>query len=384
MISASGFYWSNVKGLQLSNLSRVVEEPDIVFYFVDKKVSKNVDAYGILKEKFPKSALFGCSSSGPILNDDLYADTFTGVAIAFEKTKIKVAQKECPDQTQSYEAGKEIIQELLANDLKHIFVITDGMTVHGTEFINGANSLLPDGVNITGGMSSDGFEFKETLTGVNGPMKSGQVCAVGFYGDALEVGFGAEGGWDKFGLERIVTKSQGNVLYELDGIPALDIYKEYLGEEAKNLPGSGLLFPLSVRKDKNSDAIVRTIDIVDEEKKALRFSGDIPQGYIAQFMKGDFTNLVSGASNAAAMAKSQIQKAEDGVALVVSCLGRQLLMGQQVCDELEAVTTSLGDKIPAAGFYSNGEYSYSSGKKNTFCVLHNQTMTLTVLRETDG
>lgn len=374
---ASGFFWAKEKGFKFEG--DIGADPDIVFYFLDKRIAAHTDAFALLREKFPDSILFGCSTSGPVLTDDIYLDNFTGVAVKFNKTTLKTAQRDCKSQADAYETGKALVRDLASDGLRHIFVITDGMTVHGDDFIRGANEVLPEGTTISGGMASDGFEFKETMSGINVPPASGRACAVGFYGPDLTVGFGAEGGWDTFGLERVVTKSKGNVLYELDGMPALDLYKEYLGPEADKLPSSGLLFPLGLRKDAHSELIVRTIDTVDEENKALRFSGDVPQGYTAQFMKGDFDHLVDGASAAAEKAKGECNSGEgQSLALVVSCLGRQLLMGQQISDELEAVCGALGGDAVISGFYSNGEYSKKGFEP---CALHNQTMTLTILRE---
>ena len=76
------------------------------------------------------------------------------------------------------------------------------------------------------------------------------MVAVGLYGEHVKLGHGSKGGWDTFGPERIVTKSDGNVLYELDDKPALALYKEYLGDRAAGLPGSALLFPLALRASK--------------------------------------------------------------------------------------------------------------------------------------
>jgi len=377
MIQSSGFYWVKDQGFRFTG--DMPQKTDLVLYFLDKRIAANQDTYALLKEKFPDSILLGCSTSGPVLTDDIYLESFTGIAASFEKTKLKAVQRACATQKDSYATGKALVQDLLGENLRHVFVITDGMTVHGDDFIRGANETLPSGASISGGMASDGFEFKETLSGINGAPKSGQACAIGFYGNDLNVGFGAEGGWDTFGLERVITKSEGNMLYELDGLPALDLYKEYLGPEAEKLPGSGLLFPLGMRKDANSELIVRTIDTVDEANKALRFSGDTPQGYTAQFMKGDFAHLVDGALAAADKAKTECSKGDaNSIALVVSCLGRQLLMGQQISDELEAVSDSLGGNVTIAGFYSNGEYSKKGFEP---CALHNQTMTLTLLQE---
>lgn len=377
MIKSTDFYWAGKnKGLVFSTDHDDSFEPDLVFYFFDKKIVNQVNAYSILKEKYPEAVLFGASTSGPILKDDIYLETFTGMAISFEKTPIDIAQIKCSDQKYSYESGKNLIKEFDLENLKHIFVVTDGMTVNGAHFIKGLNEVLPEGISVSGGLASDNFDFKETLTGINSPPKSGQICAIGFYGDAIQIGYGARGGWDNFGLQRTVTKSNDSILYELDGKPALNIYKEYLGPAADDLPSSGLLFPLVIKKTQKSRGLVRTINGVNEKDQSLRFTGDIPQGCIAQFMIGNFRNLAQGAGNAAKEALDMIGGKAD-LAILTSCLGRQLLMGNQISDELESTVEVLGN-IPTAGFYSNGEFSYLPDEKG---LLHNETMTLTVLKE---
>jgi len=201
---------------------------------------------------------------------------------------------------------------------------------------------------------------------------------VGFYGDAIQVGHGSAGGWDVFGPKRRITRSKGNVLYELDGEPALDLYKRYLGEDAKGLPGSALLFPLKVFPSSNPDeALTRTIVAVDEECRAMTFAGDVPEGYSAQLMRGNFDRLVEGAADAAHQAATNMSG--DRVAVLVSCIGRKLLLGQRICEEVEAVQDVFGERAMLTGFYSYGEVSPHAA---THCAeLHNQTMTITVFGE---
>jgi hypothetical protein len=145
-------------------------------------------------------------------------------------------------------------------------------------------------VVVTGGLAGDGDRFQQTWIITDGTPHSGFVCAAGLYGEQIRIGHGSMGGWDIFGPERTVTRSDGNVLYELDGRPALELYKEYLGERASGLPATGLLFPLSLRTDSsNGESIVRTILAVDEESQSMTFAGDIPEGARAQLMKANLT-----------------------------------------------------------------------------------------------
>src|SRR5262249_21680514 len=176
--------------------------------------------------------------------------------------------------------------------------------VNGSQLVRGLNSVLPETVVVTGGLSGDGTRFKRTWVCVGDKVRSGIVAALGFYGDHVIIQHGSKGGWDKFGPERVVTRSEGNVLFEIDGKPALSLYKEYLGEKAAELPASGLLFPLSLRASAKDDKfLVRTLLAVDHDKNTMTFAGDVPKGHLVQLMKADFDRLVGGASLAAASAK---------------------------------------------------------------------------------
>jgi len=112
--------------------------------------------------------------------------------------------------------------------------------------VKGLNTLANEKVAATGGLAGDGYDFQKTYVGLNEVAAEGNIAAIGFYGDRLQVGFGSKGGWMPFGPERKVTKSEGNILYELDNQNALELYKKYLGEAAKELPSSALYYPLSI------------------------------------------------------------------------------------------------------------------------------------------
>jgi hypothetical protein len=261
----------------------------------------------------------------------------------------------------------------------HVFVLSDGLKVNGSDLVNGLSRHLPGNVSITGGLSGDGECFKETLVLWDEPPEVGTVAALGFYGTNLKVGYGSLGGWDPFGPERLITRSRDNVLYELDGKSALDLYKQYLGEHAKDLPATGLLFPLSLRAQMGETAVVRTILSINEEEKSMTFAGDVPQGAYARLMKANFDRLIDGSVGAAKTCYEAIGCQSPDLAILISCVGRKLVLKQRVEEEIEGVRDVLGDRTVLTGFYSYGEISpFSvSGK----CELHNQTMTITTLSE---
>ena len=159
---------------------------------------------------------------------------------------------------------------------------------------------------MTGGLAGDGANFQETLVGADCAPRTCIIAGVGFYGRAIRVGHGSAGGWDLFGPRRQVTRSAGNVLYELDGEPALDLYERYLGpDESKGLPGSALLFPIQVYDLQQPDsAVVRTVLAIDRDSRSMTFAGDVPQGWTAQLMRGNLDRLAAGAADAARQARS--------------------------------------------------------------------------------
>jgi hypothetical protein len=332
-----------------------------------------------LAQAFPSSHHVGCSTSGEI-HDDMVSDNSLSVAVMqFEKSNLRTAFTEVHDADDSRQAGEELAAQLKDPDLKGVFVLSDGLKVNGSELVRGMTAALPADVIVTGGLAGDGANFARTWNLVAGNPREGVVTAVGLYGDHVRIGHGSKGGWDMFGPERTVTRSEGNVLFEIDGRPALELYKEYLGDRAEGLPATGLLFPLSLRENADSEkSLVRTILAVDEIDQSMTFAGDIPQGHRVQLMRANFDRLVDGASGAAEMIDATADVQGDLLSIAISCVGRRLVLGERTEEEVEATLDVLPAGTKQIGFYSYGEISpYATGS----CDLHNQTMTLTTIGE---
>jgi hypothetical protein len=359
---------------------------DLVFFFGKRQALACGARYHELRAMFPRAHLVGCSAGGQIHNDDVTDDEIAAAALSFDATSLRVACEPAVATDRSRACGEAIGRTLAAPDLVGVFVLSDGLNVNGSELVAGITNAVEKHVAITGGLAGDGAEFHETLVGADCAPRKHTVAGVGFYGRAIRIGHGSAGGWDEFGPRRRVTESRGNVLFELDGEPALDLYERYLGEdEAKGLPGSGLLFPLRIFDPQRPEHdIVRTILAVDRKARSMTFAGDVPQGWTAQLMRGNFDRLAAGAALAARQAVDGIGQARSGdsIAILVSCIGRRLLMGQHTADELEATSAEFGPRVPQLGFYSYGEIS--PHRASGVCELHNQTMTVTTIAEAAG
>ncbi|MGH2648915.1 MAG: FIST signal transduction protein, partial [Ginsengibacter sp.] len=328
---------------------------------------------------YPNAVILINSTAGEIIDTQVNDETISLTAIQLEKTTVATAVVQIEDVANSFDAGKFLANQFDADGLNNVLVIADGQKVNGSDLVLGLQECLPGKVIITGGLAGDGAQFSKTLIGLNEIPLEGRIAAIGFYGDDISVTHGSVGGWDSFGHERLITKSDKNILYELDKKPALDIYKKYLGEYAKDLPLSGLLFPLSIRTNSYNSSLVRTILSVNEKDKSLTFAGNMPEGSYARLMTANFDRLIDGASVAAQNTMIGKVKKPD-IALLISCVGRKIVLNQRVEEEVEVVRNIYGDRTAIAGFYSYGEIapSYNKGKSE----LHNQTMTITTLSET--
>jgi hypothetical protein len=360
----------------------------LVLVFGATAALRDLRAVESIRECYPAAHILGCSTAGEISGDEVSDDSLVSTAIHFEHTQLRTAKLSlsvAPDAEQAGEwLGRELPHSLRAKDgqpgdkLGHVLVLCGGLSVNGSALVRGLTKHLPEGVAITGGLAGDGVRFGETLVFTGDAPQSGAVAAVGLYGSRLKVGFGSLGGWDPFGPERLVTRSSGNILFELDGRPALSLYKEYLGEHSKGLPATALLFPLSVRITPSDTPLMRTILAVDERQQSMTFAGDIPEGARARLSKSNVDRLVDGAIGAAQISLPAGSAAPD-LALLISCVGRKLVLKQRVEEEIEGIREVLGPQTMITGFYSYGEIApFSLGNR---CELHNQTMTVTTFTE---
>jgi hypothetical protein len=360
--------------------SQSIEEHQVtlVLCFGSKAMLEVDTIYATIQSKFPTAQIALCSTSGEIYQEQVLNNSLVAVAIQFEKTSIEAATVNVKDFNNSYNAGIGLLRKLPKENLAYVLVFSDGSQVNGSELVKGLSTQIDKNILVTGGLAGDGANFKSTLLGLNEQPKEGEIIAIGFYGKNLTVTNGSQGGWDIFGLEKRITNSSGNVLFELEGQNALELYKKYLGTESENLPGSALLYPLSVIIPGATKPVVRTILSINEEEKSMTFAGDVPVGSTVRFMKANFEKITNAASEAASQTISS-RNDKPGFALLISCVGRKLILGSKIDEEVTAVNNTFDNETILAGFYSYGEISpFAEGGD---CQLHNQTMTITSFYE---
>ncbi len=381
MIQVEQKLWTESAGWQTVGEGHLAAAPQLVFGFGARKLVEDHKIYQHIRDLYPGAYIVLCSTAGEILDTSVRDNSVVVTAVHFEKSVVRFTETTIESVERSLHVGKQLAEFLPVEGLVHAMVFSEGLNVNGTLLVHGINDNLPAGVSVTGGLVGDGADFKKTVVGRDGPGQPNKVVLLGFYGSALKIGFGSLGGWDPYGKEHVITKSKDNVLYEIDGKPALALYKEQLGEEAKGLPSTALLFPLKLQSEEGaSTEVVRTILGVDEATQSMTFAGDMPQGAKAQFMKANFDRLIDGAAGAGHLSLERLGRLEPQLAILISCVGRKLVLKERIDEEVKAVRSTIGSASAITGFYSYGELCPTAAKEKQ-CLLHNQTMTITTFRE---
>ena len=356
-----------------------LRDASLVLAFGSRDVLKRGDTLQELCAAYPHAQVLGSSTSGEILGTEVTDESLVVTALRFDNSCSVAARSTIDSAEASFAVGERLAQSIPHDDLIHTIVFSDGSNVNGSELVAGIATHLPPHVPLTGGLAGDSDRFEETYVIWDGVAEQHTIVLLGLYGKNLRVGYGSLGGWDTFGAERRITRARGNILYELDGQSALALYKTYLGAHAQGLPATAFLFPLSIRTPDHPSGVVRTILAVNEADQSMTFAGDMPEGGYARLMKANFGRLIDGAESAARTSYEAVGSVEPDFALLISCVGRKIILKQRVEDEVEAVSQVLGTHTALTGFYSYGEISPLT--PGVQCELHNQTMSITALRE---
>lgn len=351
----------------------------LVLIFGNRILLENETIFNEIREMFPTGELVFGSTCGDIAGETVSENCITITAIAFERTTFEVKTSNVlHTDLDSFKTGKELINKFPKEKLKYVFIVSEGSFINGSQLTKGMNAAVKDNILITGGLCGDDARFEKTVASYNEQPKPGEIVAIGFYSDSLEVSFSIHGGWTPFGPERTVTKSKGNILYELDHKPALDLYKMYLGEKSKELPAAALLYPLNVKSDNEKQSIVRSILNIDEKNNTMILAGDIQENAKVQLMMTNVDNIANASEKAARQALST-RKNKPELAILMSCIGRKLVLDQRIEEEIDEVLALVDNETTLCGFYSYGEIAPFHEEMS--CQLHNQTMTITLLSE---
>ena len=351
----------------------------LVFMFGSAKAVATSDSVALVRRAFPNAHLFGCSAGDVIHGTHVEAEALALTVVAFEHSRVATARVRIEGADHCFAAGEQLARQIDPVGLRHVFVLSEGLQVNGSDLVDGLNNVLPAGVAVTGGFAGDGDRLQTTHVWCDGAPEQSAAVALCFYGDRLHIGASVTGSWGPFGPDRLITKSRKNVLYAFDGRPALALYKQYLGEHAAGLPASGLTFPLELRIGKGGNRVLRSLLAVDEKEQSITFAGNVPEGSYARLMVGHIEDLIAGTLAVARANLARMQPRSPQLSLLVSCNARRSVLKQRVEEEVEAVREVLGEHTVLTGFYSYGEIA--PPEDGGSAELHNETLTITSFAE---
>ena len=371
--------WSAEQKWQPSAPGGLGAEAQLVLLFGNSAPAGADAFFSEVQRAYPRAQVFGCSTGGEIQGSHLGDETMALTAVALEHSRVATVRTPIDGVGGSFAAGAALARQLDPRGLRHVFVLSEGLQVNGSDLVSGINSGLPSAVTFSGGFAADGNRLQKTQVWCDGKPEPSAAVALGFYGDRLKIGVGVTGGWRPFGPDRLITKSRKNVLYEFDGRPALALYRQYLGDHAAGLPASGLLFPLEIRSPDRQGRMLRALLAVDEAEQSITFAGNVPEGSYARLMFGRIEDMIGGAFTAAQTSTVPFDGRPPDLSVVVSCNARRAVLKQRTEEELEAAYAALGAGTAATGFYSYGEIAPSAPGLPS--ELHNETLVVTSLSE---
>ena len=354
-------------------------DPQVVLLFAASPLLDRPEAAAAIRDC--GMTVVGCSTAGEISAGGVSDLSFSGLALHFDRVPLKTVRAPLKNPQDSRKAGEELARQLAAPDLRSVFALCPGAFSDSIAFAKGLSGSLSALTLITGGIAGRHAGAGHTYTILNDVFGDDQAVAFGLYGDKVRVSSGTSGGWKPFGPVRRVTRAEANVIYELDGKPALPLYKEYLGDKAAALPFSGLMFPFAVVDERNrhETGLIRTLMDVDHNANTMTMAAVVPQGALVRMMHADNESLVDAARKAA---EDATRGMKDQATILISCAGRKIIMGSDVDEEIDAVIDVLGKDAPFAGFYSYGEICPYA--PTGYSELHHQTMTITTISEEKG
>ncbi|AXH15953.1 diguanylate cyclase [Malaciobacter mytili LMG 24559] len=333
-----------------------------IFCGNNHKVFKKINSY--IQKNLPQATIIGATTDGEIIEDKVTTlNSIISISI-FDKTSLVSDFSTLED---SFENGKELATKLIKEDTKLLILFTDGIKMNAEEFLNGISSVN-NKVKICGGMAGDNSEFIQTFISCqNKILKFGSV-GVALNSKELKVYNDYRFNWSAIGVEHTLDKVIGNRVYSISGMNPIDFYARYLGTDvAKNLPSTGIEFPLIIK-----DEFLNTARAVIKKHKdgSLSFAGNLKEGDI---VKLGFGNAEMIMQNPIKKLKKSLEKINPEAFFLFSCMARRRYMPNFIQIEIEPFSTI----APTSGFFTYAEFFH---KKNENKLL-NQTLTIIALSE---
>jgi hypothetical protein len=367
----------------LAAMAKLSMEPHLLLAFgaISYDQQKLLDGIAAAAPGIP---MVGCTTDGEISSQGLSINSVVVMALASDTIRFHPVSVEQLSKDSFY-AGTQIGKAFQGLECRYVQVFSDGLSGNADQIIQGIKAHMGNDVKIAGGTSGDGGDFKRTYQYFGNRVLTDSIVAVAFQGQ-FGLGTGIGCGWFPVGIAKKVTRAVGNVVYELDGQPALQAYERFLGKHAERLPAVGVEYPLGLLEPDNETEeeghfLCRATMGVDRKAGAIIFAGDVPEGSLVKMTIGNDGDIIRAAKHAAQSAMEKLRNNDPALKpqaiFLYSCMARKIVLGTRTDEEITAVKEAVGGDVPIVGFYTYGEYA-PIGECEHSCF-HNETATLTII-----
>lgn len=320
----------------------------------------------------------GASTAGEILNDTMYEGIVTGLLLEVDRSTYKIFNQEyegCNPFSACKRAGEMILSHFTN---PAIIVMSGGVSIDAEQIVFGLKAGVKEETPIFGGLAADDLQLKETFAFTHKGVTSNGVVLLAFDNDKIELRGMATSGWEGVGTENVITHAEGNMVYSINGEPAVNAFIKYFGyfnnvETEVKVSEISAQYPLQIMRE-DGTAILRAPLMSIEDSGALMLAGGVRNGDRFKFSIAPGFEVIDKTIEEFDEWRQEVEKAD--ALILFSCKGRHAALGPLIEDEITGIYNFW--KKPMVGFFTYGEIG---NLKNGDCDFHNETCSLVVLRE---
>lgn len=374
----------SVKGNSVDEIKAELEKaitddfsPSLAIVFLSIKQDREAVCH-LLEEK--EIQIFGATTAGEFIDGEIGNESIAIMLLNINPENFRLMHIET-GENKTREISKLIAKKGLEEFRNPAFIVASGgISTDGEMIVKGIEDVVGHDATIFGGLAGDDFTMTGTYVFTNQNYNINGLVVIVLDADKVNVAGLATSGWQPVGTMRTITKSEGNVVYTIDGQPALDVVIKYMGVN-KNLDewkdvimNVGSEFPMQLQRE-DAEPVIRAPLFANKEDRSLVCAGSVPQGSRIRFsLPPDYNVIEKVIEECKEIKEKELPIAE--AMIMFSCKARHLSLGPMVSDEIDQVK-EVWD-APMAGFFSYGEMGKASQGKHEF---HNNTCSLVVISE---
>lgn len=320
--------------------------------------------------------VFGSTTAGEILDAEIHEQSTVLMLLDMKKEHYKIF---CEASADTYKISGDLAKFAKATFTNpSIIVVSSGLTIDAEHIISGIKDY-DNSIPLYGGLAGDDLTMKASYVFSNQYESSTGLIGLVLDNDSINIAGLATSGWDNIGVEKTITKSEGNIVYTIDDEPAVDVFVKFFQFTESIYNSSEIVamnfaqYPLQLKKD-NGNTVLRAPLMADVDSRALIFAGGIPQGSRVQFSVPPGFDLVDKTRDRVSVLKNEI--ANPDAVIIFSCKARHLALGPIMEDEAGKMR-AIWNK-PLIGFFTYGEIGTA---KDSVCDFHNETCSMVLLEE---